>query len=52
MKTMHTRVILSHIVYGARPCYKAIPDTEYDDMQKESDKNVNKKRKRRMRKGM
>ena len=31
MKTMRTRVILSHIVYGAKPCYEQKHDVVEDD---------------------
>ena len=46
MKTMPTRVILSHIVYGAKPCYedkKALAEDEEDQVQSNKSK---KKRKR------
>ena len=46
MKTMQTRVILSHIVYGAKPCYedkKALAEDEEDQVQSNKSK---KKRKR------
>lgn len=43
MRTMQTRVVLSHIVYGAKPCFGAIENTEEEDEKKPSAK---KRRKR------
>jgi hypothetical protein len=48
MKTMATRVILSHIVYGARPCYQATPEAEEEEEEAATAAKSNKKRKRRM----
>jgi hypothetical protein len=47
MKTMATRVILSHIVYGARPCYQATPEADEEEEASAAPKQK-KKRKRSM----
>jgi len=47
MKTMQTRIILSHIVYGAKPCYdQKIDANDYDD--EDSSKKSKNKRKRKI----
>ena len=51
IKTMQTRVILSHIVYGAKPCYedkKALVEDDEDNV----GSNNSKKKKKRKRKNM
>ena len=46
MKTMQTRVILSHIVYGAKPCYEDKKALAEDDEDQAATNKSKKKRKR------
>lgn len=46
MKTMQTRVILSHIVYGAKPCYDQKTDNADNEDEQMLTNKSKKKRKR------
>lgn len=48
MKNMETRIILSHIVFGAKPCYEQkVDNTAYDD-EEVTNKSKKNKRKRKI----
>ena len=46
MRTMPTRVILSHIVYGAKPCYedKKVEDDEPEEFAKPTKKKAKRRK--------
>jgi len=48
MKNMETRVILSHIVFGAKPCYEQKIDNTADDDDEVVNKSKKNKRKRKI----
>lgn len=48
MKNMETRIILSHIVFGAKPCYEQKVDNTADDDEDVTNKSKKNKRKRKI----